>query len=190
MGLSGNRAFLIFIAASMQCACVSQKPFPVEPPAAQDINQAYMLRPGETLRIITYGEDVLTGEFDIGADGTLSFPLIGTVKAAGETPAGLADAITGALANGFLTAPRVTVEVKTFRPVYVLGEVNKPGEYPYTADLTALAAIAKANGFTYRAQQRRIFIKRAGQPEEMLTELSSNTPVYPGDIIRVTERYF
>jgi protein involved in polysaccharide export with SLBB domain len=190
MGICRGRAFLVFGAASIQCACVSQNPFPVETPAAQDINQAYMLRPGETLRIITYGEEVLTGEFNIGTDGTLSFPLIGTIKAAGQTPAGLADAITAALANGYLSAPKVTVEVKNFRPVYVLGEVNKPGEYPYTADLTVLAAIAKADGFTYRAQQKRIFIKRAGQPEEVLTVLSSNTPVYPGDIIRVTERYF
>lgn len=190
MGFFSCRAVFIFCAALMQCACVSQKAFPVESIATQDINQAYVLRPGETLRVITYGEDVLTGEFNIGTDGTLSFPLIGTIKAAGETPAGLADAITDALANGFLTAPRVTVEVKNFRPIYVLGEVNKPGEYSYTADLTALAAIAKADGFTYRAQQKRIFIKRAGQPEEMLTVLSSNTPVYPGDIIRVTERYF
>lgn len=185
-----NHALMSFGIVSMLCACASQDPFPVESAAVQDVNQAYVLRPGETLRIITYGEEALTGDFNVGTDGTLSFPLIGTIKAAGETPSGLADSITAALATGYLATPRVTVEVKNFRPVYVLGEVNKPGEYPYTADLTVLAAIAKADGFTYRAQQKRIFIKRAGQPEEVLTVLSSNTPVYPGDIVRVTERYF
>jgi polysaccharide biosynthesis/export protein len=171
-------------------ACVSRDPFPVDTESAQDVNQSYVLRPGETVRIVTYGEEILTGEFSIGADGSLSFPLIGQVKAAGTTPVALSEAITAALAQGYLAQPRVSVEVKSFRPIYVLGEVNKPGEYPYTADLTVLAAIAKADGFTYRAQQRRVFIKRAGRPEEVLTVLGSNTPIYPGDIVRVTERYF
>lgn len=174
----------------MLTACVSQDPFPVEAASTQDVNQSYILRPGETVRIITYGEEPLTGEFIIGTDGTLSFPLIGNMKAAGITPVGLGDAITTALASGYLANPKVTVEVKNYRPIYVLGEVNKPGEYPYTADMTVLAAIAKADGFTYRAQQKRVFIKRAEQPNEVKTILSSNTPIFPGDVVRVTERYF
>jgi protein involved in polysaccharide export with SLBB domain len=171
-------------------ACISRDPYPVDTASVQGFNQSYLLRPGETIRIVTYGEETLTGDYIIGADGSLSFPLIGGVKAAGQTPVALGETITTALANGYLAKPRVTVEVKSFRPIYVLGEVNKPGEYPYTVDLTVLAAIAKADGFTYRAQQRRVFIKRAGEPSEVLTVLASNTPVYPGDIIRVTERYF
>jgi protein involved in polysaccharide export with SLBB domain len=178
------------LAVTLLAGCASQDPFPVETASAGDVNQAYVLRPGETVKIVTYGEEPLTGEFNIGSDGLLSFPLIGSVKAAGVTPNSLAEAITAALSNGYLARPNVTVEIKNFRPVYVLGEVNKPGEYPYTADMTVLAAIAKANGFTYRAQQKRVFIKRAEQPNEILTPLSSNTPVYPGDIIRITERYF
>lgn len=185
-----GRILPVMLSIFMLAGCVSQDPFPVEAVSAQDVNQAYILRPGETVRITTYGEEPLTGEFNIATDGSLSFPLIGNIVAAGATPAGLGDAITSALANGYLTNPKVTVEVKNYRPIYVLGEVNKPGEYPYTADLTVLAAIAKADGFTYRAQQKRVFIKRAEQPNEVKTILSSNTPVFPGDTIRVTERYF
>lgn len=189
LDLANRMLGLIFLTLAL-AACVSQGPFPVDTVGLQDVNQAYLLRPGETVKIITYGEEPLTGEFNIGADGNLSFPLIGSIKAAGVTPADLGHAITAALANGYLAKPMVNVEVKNYRPIYVLGEVNKPGEYPYTADMTVLAAIAKADGFTYRAQQKRVFIKRAEQPNEVKTILSSNTPIFPGDVVRVTERYF
>jgi protein involved in polysaccharide export with SLBB domain len=185
-----NRIVFLFFSAALLAGCVSQVPFPVEVNSSQDINQSYILRPGETLNIITYGEEELSGEFNIGTDGNLSFPLIGNLKAAGVTPADLGNSITKALADGFFAKPKVSVGVKNYRPVYVLGEVNKPGEYPYTADMTILAAIAKADGFTYRAQQKRVFIKRAEQPNEILTILGSNTLIFPGDIIRITERYF
>lgn len=185
-----KRKLCVMISTLMLAACASQGPFPVETADAGNINRAYLLRPGETVKIVTYGEEKLTGEFIIGADGNLSFPLTGDIKAAGVTPADLGDRITTALASGYLAKPMVSVEVKNFRPIYVLGEVNKPGEYPYTADMTVLAAIAKADGFTYRAQQKRVFIKRAEQPNEVKTTLSSNTPVFPGDVIRITERYF
>lgn len=189
LSLTRQKLCVIFLAL-MLAACVSQGPFPVETADVQNVNQSYTLRPGETVKIVTYGEEPLTGEFIIGTDGNLAFPLIGNIKAAGVTPADLGNSITTALAGGYLAKPMVSVEVKSFRPIYVLGEVNKPGEYPYTADMTVLAAIAKADGFTYRAQQKRVFIKRAEQPNEERITLSSNTPVFPGDVIRVTERYF
>jgi protein involved in polysaccharide export with SLBB domain len=189
LSLIGKRAFLFF-SILMLASCVSQEPFPVETASEQGNNQAYLLSVGETVKITTYDEETLTGEFNIGPDGMLAFPLLGNIKAVDLSPADLGLAITTALSDGFVNSPRVSVEVKNYRPIYVLGEVNKPGEYPYIPDMTALAAIAKADGFTYRAQQKRIYIKRSKQAEEVLTTLGSNTPVFPGDVIRVTERYF
>ncbi|GAA0474442.1 polysaccharide biosynthesis/export family protein [Parasphingorhabdus litoris] len=171
-------------------ACASSGAFPVETAEQPDIDQSYQLRAGETVQIITYGEETLTGEFVIGANGFLAFPLVGDIQAAGLSPAGLGKQITASLADGYVINPQVNVEVKSFRPIYVLGEVNKPGEYPYIPDMTILAAIAKADGFTYRAQQKQIFIKRSDQPNEVKIRLGSNTRIYPGDTIRIVERFF
>lgn len=132
----------------------------------------------------------MSGDFAIGTDGILAFPLIGSVKAAGLTPEKLAIGIQNRLSDGFLLNPRVSVEVKSFKPVYVLGEVNKPGEYVFVPGMTLMAAIAKAEGFTYRAQQKRVFIRRAGENEERELTLNSETEIAPGDTLRVAERYF
>jgi polysaccharide export outer membrane protein len=95
-----------------------------------------------------------------------------------------------ALKNGYLKEPRVSVEVLNYRPFYILGEVTKPGEYPYTNGLTVQNAVATANGFTYRANTKKVFIKRADATEEREYPLTSNTQVAPGDTIRIAERFF
>lgn len=151
---------------------------------------AYALSAGEALKVTTFGEETLTGEFVIDANGNLPLPLIGSVPAAGKTADALEKAIQAKLADGFLLNPRVTVEVKSYKPVYVLGEVNKPGEYAYVPGMTVLAAVAKAEGFTYRAQQKKVFVKRAGQPDESELALGAAVQVFPGDTIRIAERYF
>lgn len=156
-------------------------------PAAQS---AFSLSPGDKLRINTYGEPSLSGEFIISSAGTIGFPLIGVVQAAGRDAQDIQRAITAALADGFVNDPKVTVEVANFRPVYILGEVNKPGEYPFAMGLTVRGAVAKADGFTYRANEKRVFIKRAGDPEEQVHRLTADIPVQPGDTIRIGERYF
>ena len=112
------------------------------------------------------------------------------MQAAGLEPAALAGALEAKLGAGYLLNPKVAVEVLTFRPIYVLGEVQKPGEYPYTPGLTIRGAVAKADGFTYRANQKKVFIKRADSNEEKEYPLTSSTPVSPGDTIRIGERFF
>jgi protein involved in polysaccharide export with SLBB domain len=184
------RLWPVFMMVLLLSACASSAAFPVETAEQPDIKQAYQLGAGETVQIITYGEDSLTGEFIIGANGILAFPLVGNIQAAGLSPADLGINIAAALADGYVINPQVNVEVKSYRPIYILGEVNKPGEYPYNPNMTVLAAIAKADGFTYRAQQRQIFIKRADQPNEVWITLGSNTRIYPGDTIRIVERFF
>jgi polysaccharide export outer membrane protein len=157
------------------------------PPAAPS---AFSLSPGDKLRINTYGEPSLSGEFIVSSAGTIGFPLIGTIQAAGQDAQDVQRAITAALADGFVNNPKVTVEVANFRPVYILGEVNKPGEYPFAMGLTVRGAVAKADGFTYRANEKRVFIKRAGEAQEETHRLTADIPVQPGDTIRIGERYF
>lgn len=181
--------FVAAIAPVLLAGCATQGAFPTAAAEAPAV-QAHRLSPGETIRITTYGEESMSGDFSIGTDGVLAFPLIGGIKAAGLTPERLAEGLQARLAQGYLLNPRVSVEVKSFKPVYVLGEVNKPGEYIYVPGMTLLAAIAKAEGFTYRAQQKRVFVRRAGESEEREVTVNSQTQIGPGDTLRVAERYF
>jgi protein involved in polysaccharide export with SLBB domain len=161
---------------------------PVAAPAA-DLSD-YRLGTGDRVRIITFGEPSLTGEFQVSGVGTISLPLIGDIKAAGATTNELQSGITSALKNGFLNNPSISVEVLQYRPFYILGEVNKPGEYPYSIGATVMNAVATASGFTYRASKHKVMIKHANEREEKPYTLDPNTPVLPGDTIRVPERHF
>jgi polysaccharide export outer membrane protein len=161
--------------------------------ASPEVSRAladYRLGSGDKVRVITFGEESLTGEFFVGGSGKVSLPLAGEVPAAGLTIPEFQLAIETALKNGYLKAPRVSVEVLSYRPFYILGEVTKPGEYPYTNRLTVLNAVATANGFTYRANTRKVFIRRAASAEERAYPMSAATLVAPGDTIRIAERLF
>jgi polysaccharide export outer membrane protein len=120
----------------------------------------------------------------------VDIPLVGQVKAKGLTTVEFGHAVEDALRDGFLKDPKVSIEVMNYRPFYILGEVTKPGEYPYSNGLTVLNAVATANGFTYRADTHHVFIKRANDPVERQVELNTLTTVEPGDTIRIKERYF
>ena len=159
-------------------------------PATVAADLSYQLGTGDKLRITVFGEEALTGEFSVGDRGTISFPLVGEVPAAKHSVAEFKSNLTAALKNGYLLDPRVAVEVLTYRPYYVLGEVGKPGEYPYTNGLTVLNAVAAASGFTYRANTKRVFIKHAGAAAEEKLPLTASQTVAPGDTIRIGERYF
>ena len=150
----------------------------------------YRLGSGDKVRVITFGEESLTGEFFVGGSGNISLPLIGEVRAQGLTIAEFQRAIETELQQGYLKEPRVSVEVLNYRPFYILGEVENPGEYPYTNGLSVLNAVATAGGFTYRANNRRVFIKRADDDAEREFPLTPLTPVAPGDTIRIAERFF
>jgi protein involved in polysaccharide export with SLBB domain len=151
----------------------------------------YRLGAGDKVKVSVYGEETLSGEFAIpGGSGTISFPLIGDVKASGLTVGELRTAIEGALKPDYLKDPRVSVEILTYRPFYMLGEVSKPGEYPYSSGLTILNAVATANGFTYRADTHYVYIRRVGSTQEVKTRLDATIVVEPGDTVRIGERFF
>ncbi len=150
----------------------------------------YVLGPGDKVRVIVFGEEGLSGEFVVGGAGKVSFPLIGDVPASGLPVQAFQAELENGLKQGYLKSPRVSVEVLTYRPYYILGEVNKPGEYPYSNGLNVLNSIATAGGFTYRAQTKRVYIRRANESTERPYTLTSGVQVAPGDTIRVTERFF
>ena len=151
----------------------------------------YKLGAGDKLRITTFGFKDLGGEFAVAANGSIALPLVGAIKVGGLTSDQLQTAIGDRLSSGgFVRNPRVSVEVIEYRPYYILGEVGKPGQYPFTNGLTVLKAVATAQGFTYRANSRTIFITRDDAGVETAVALTAATPLHPGDTVRVGERYF
>ena len=145
--------------------------------------------PGDKVRITVFGEDRLSGEHQIDISGSLSLPLAGTIPAAGLTKPELEQAVTAQLKSN-LRNPRVTIDVVSYRPFYVLGEVQKPGEYPYRSGLNVLSALAIAGGATYRGHTSKVTIQRAGTGAEKEFPQSPTVLIMPGDVVRVPERFF
>jgi polysaccharide export outer membrane protein len=150
----------------------------------------YRLGPNDRTRIIVYGQPNLTGEFVLDGSGNLAFPLIGNVPASGMTPTELQRAIAAKLDPDYLHNPSVSVEVASRRPFYVVGEVQKPGSYPYVTDMTVLNAIATAGGQTYRANMGRFYIKRQVDGRVVRVAGTQESHLQPGDTVVVRERYF
>lgn len=149
----------------------------------------YRLGSGDKLRVMVFGEDDLSGEFDVTGAGKVSLPLIGQVQAAGKTLDEFEGEIRDKLKQGYLTNPKVSVEVLNYRPFYIIGEVDKPGQYPYTNGMNVLNAVAVAGGFTYRAEQDEVYITRDGEKEKAYAT-DQAVKVLPGDIVRIPERFF
>jgi len=149
----------------------------------------YKLGPGDQLRITVFGETDLTGTFTVGSQGSIAYPLVGSVAAAGKTVPEFTTVLQSALQQ-YVRQPNVSVEVANYRPFFILGEVQRPGTYPYSANLTVLNAVATAGGFTYRANQGTVFIRHANENTERQVRITIATPVLPGDTVRIAERFF
>jgi protein involved in polysaccharide export with SLBB domain len=151
---------------------------------------ATRLQPGDRIKVTVYGEDNLNGVYDIDPAGNVSLPLAGTLRASGHTKADLQRQITAKYKSDYLQNPKVTVDVVAFRPFYVMGEVEHPGEFAYRSDLNVLSATTLAGGLTYRASRSTVLIKHPG--EEIWTEyaMAPTVMIGPGDLIRIPARYF
>lgn len=184
-------AALVFIALQLAACMTDYGPVvsdaaPVSPAAI-----APTIQSGDQLKVIVFGEEGLSGLYEVSPAGTISMPLVGSVRAAGRTKTEVERALTHAYASGnFLQQPKITVSVVTYRPFYVLGEVTSPGQFPYRTGLDVLDAIATAGGFSYRASKSSVLIRHAGDDVWQQYSLAAPVPIAPGDIIRVPERYF
>ena len=157
-------------------------------PAPYDM--PYHLDAGDRLRVVVYGQEGLTNTYSISAGGTITMPLIGAVPARGRTPQGLAADITARLRNGFIREPSVAVEVESYRPFFILGEVQAPGQYPYVPNMTAESAVAIAGGFSPRARKDRVTITHTDASGTSRMIMPPGTPISPGDTVVVGERWF
>lgn len=159
-------------------------------PAWAEGSREYRLGPGDLLRIVVFGHEDLSGEFEVKGSGHVSLPLIREVKAQGLTLRQFEQAVTDALKPDFLINPRVSVDVLNYRPFYIIGEVKRPGSYPYVNGMTIVNAIALAGGYTYRAKENEVLITRARDAKRKQDPADHQTVVLPGDVIEVPERFW
>ena len=161
------------------------------PPLPDYVAQTYRLGGGDQIRIITFGEDQLTGEFRVDDQGMIAVPLLGNIHAASLTTAELSAAMARELkARKLLSDPSVSVEVLAYRPIFVLGEVAKPGRYPYEPGMTMLTAVAVAGGYTYRAVQDYASDLRTANNVATEGLVTPKSFIAPGDVVQVFERHF
>jgi polysaccharide biosynthesis/export protein len=150
----------------------------------------YRLDAGDKLRVVVYGQEGLTNSYAIGAGGTITVPLIGSVPARGRTPAELAAEIGARLRKGFIRDPSVAVEIESYRPFFILGEVAAPGQYPYVPNMSVESAVAIAGGFSPRAKRDGVTLTHTDSSGSIRMVVPLGTPMNPGDTVLVGERWF
>jgi len=156
--------------------------------SADQVN--YRLAPGDELSINVFDNEDISGDYQVDAGGAISFPLLGKVPAAGRTVEQLAGEITAALDRDYLVNPRVSVEVLSFRPIFVIGQVNAPGSFPYSAGMTVRHAVALAGGYTRRASTSSMTVIRQDTSGATIeVEVYEDTQILPGDTVEIDRRF-
>jgi polysaccharide export outer membrane protein len=182
------RSLVSLLLCLFAAACAPGRGLPDLPPIAPS---SYRLGPSDVVRLITFGEDSLTGEFRVSDSGTIALPMIGAIPASGLSPDMLAARVGEALVKAnLLRAPSVSAEVIAYRPIFVLGEVSKPGQYPYQPGMTMVTAAAVAGGFTYRAVADYASVVRTRDGIAIEAKATRQSFMQPGDVITVFERKF
>lgn len=188
-----QRLFALVVLTTLVAACSSSGSIDYVKGTPGDVSTNLLelkLAPGDKIRVTVFGEDKISGDYDIDTAGYVSLPLAGSVKAAGLSKPDLERELARKLSGDYLKSPKVTVSVINFRPFFILGEVEKPGEYQYRSGMNVLSAMAMAGGPTYRASRSSILIQRAGTTQLKEYPLDTTVSILPGDLVRVPERYF
>jgi polysaccharide export outer membrane protein len=178
------------IAAVPSVIYAAPMPGPVVVAEPVRYDSAYHLDAGDKLRVVVYGQEGLTNTYAIDAAGSITMPLIGAVGARGRTPAGLAAEIAAKLRNGYIRDPSVAVEIDSYRPFFILGEVQAPGQYPYVPNMTVESAVAIAGGFTPRAKRNMVTVTHTDAGGSGRYVVPMGTSLSPGDTVFVGERWF
>lgn len=182
--MKANRKKLISLIAAVACLV------PWTGGSAAEVTPSYQLGAGDKIKVTVFGHEDLSGTFSVDDQGRVSLPLIQAINTQGLTQGELETAIANRLRPDYLVNPRVSVDVLSYRPFYIVGEVKNPGDFPYQADLTVLKAIAIAGGYSIRANKSKLYITRASDKTHSRKRVKGGARVYPGDIITIPERFF
>ena len=191
-GRASSGFLALIIAGTVLLQGCAQTSAPLLQPALYErsLERTSQLGVGDKVRIKVFGEEDLTGTYAVAASGRIEFPLIGSIPAQGLTLSAFRQQLTQRLADGYLNQPKVTVEIDSYRPIFVHGEVRNGGEYSYRIGTRLKDAIAVAGGFNYRADESRVLLTREGEIGQVWVNVSDNIVIMPGDNIRVVERFF
>lgn len=162
-------------------------------PAAAEVSSylaGYRVGGGDRLRVTVFGQEELTAEYNVDSRGNMSMPLLSSFKVGDMTVPQIEHLIEAKLRKDFLKNPDVSVEVITFRPVFVLGEVTTAGQYPYIGGMTIQKAIAVSGGYSARADQGKVIVTRQTVNGPVSMKLSPTAALLPGDTVYVRERWF
>jgi len=176
--------------AALLAGCQAEPTRAAPASAAPPDLSAYRLGIGDRVRVSVFGEPDLSVDGDIDATGHLSYPLLGRVPALRKTADELARDIATGLASGYLRNPDVRVAVIQYRPIYLTGQVNRPGAYPYSVGLTVEKALALAGGMTRIGSERGIYRLHEDAPTVERRRVRMDDPVLPGDTLVVEESLF
>lgn len=152
-------------------------------------NAPYRLDTGDVIRVSVYNDAQLTNTYGIDDSGNTAMPLVGRIYLRGKTTNQASALITARLAESYLRDPNVAVEVATYRPFFVEGEVASSGQFPYVYGMTVRDAIAIAGGFTDVAQRSRVTVYRKQEGRVAEQKVPLDFILMPSDTIVVHERW-
>jgi polysaccharide export outer membrane protein len=180
------RLLALLLAVFVAACSINAIDLPPPPPAADN---AYRLDSGDKVSIQIFGQTDLSGQFDVGADGALMLPLIGRLPVRGLT---IEETCTQAERRyaQLMVDPKVTADIAAYRSIYVLGEVNHAGNFPYSPGLRVQQAVAIAGGFTRRAITDRIVLVRPTAQGLARYAVELTDTLQPGDTLDVQRRVF
>jgi polysaccharide biosynthesis/export protein len=180
------RSLALLAALVALSACASSRAPAVDPA----FETPYVLDAGDRLRVVVFGQEGLSNSYAVDSAGKVAMPLIGAVEARGKTTQELGRTIAARLRNGFVREPHVAVEVETFRPFFILGEVNTAGQYAYVNGLTVETAVAIAGGYSPRAWRSHATVGRIVEGQMIHATVPITYPLRPGDTVTIEERWF
>jgi len=181
-------AYILVLASVLTTGCARYQPAPSA--FHEIIQKPYALDTGDRLRITVFEQADLTNTYTVDKAGYIAFPLVGSVPARGRTIKEIEASLARQLAADYLRDPDVSVEVDTYRPFYIMGEVNSPGQYTYVPGMTIQNAIAVAGGYSARAHQPNADVTRHINGEILTGRIVITDPIMPGDTIYLRERLF
>jgi polysaccharide export outer membrane protein len=180
------KALALVLVVSLPGCALSPRPatYPVE------IKGPYTLDTGDVVRVTVYGDESLSTTYKVEDNGAVAFPLVGAVTVRGATTQATAAKIAAALANGYMRNPDVAVEIAEYRPFFIQGAVKNGGQFPYVYGMTVRAAISTAGGFSDTADRSKALLYRRAGSEMSKGAVELDFPIFPGDTIVVSERWF
>lgn len=147
----------------------------------------YRLGAQDELRVTVLGLDSASNTYRVSDTGVISIPMLGSVPVAGKTVDEVQQAIeTGLRSRQIVLDPKVSAQVQTYRPFFILGEVQRPGQYAYVPGMSVVTAVSVAGGYTFRANTKRARIIRDSRD----APATSTATVLPGDTITIPESWF